>query len=75
MGRESKMEIKETLYEQETETRRIETSERLKVNRLASAEQEEIRKSDFLEKLHQREDIKDQIKEEQEKNASLRLKI
>ena len=48
MEREAKIDIKEALYEQETEDQRMETSERLKENMLAAAEQEEKLKSDFL---------------------------
>ena len=47
MEREDKIEIKEALYEQDTEARRMETSESLKANSLAAAEQEEKHKFDF----------------------------
>ena len=38
MEREAKIDIKEAMYEQETEARRIETFQRFKANRLAAAE-------------------------------------
>ena len=48
MEREDKIEIKEALYEEETEARRMDTSERLKANRLAAAEKEGLAKEDNI---------------------------